>query len=127
MSWAAAVAGPLSGATCLWQDLDGLHIEPPPDVPPPTSILWGWVDGVRVIRVRLDGSTALVAVRADKAGARTLPWSPRDGRVAASEGRGPAARNGGVGTAYEQIIIDGVDGGGGPITFIRPARVAGDG
>ena len=58
MSWAQAVAGPLAGATCLWQDLDGLHVETAPPSPPPTSILWGWLARTRLVRARLDGGTA---------------------------------------------------------------------
>jgi hypothetical protein len=132
MTWAQALTGPLSGVTCLWQDLDGLHVEPPPAAPPPTSLLWGWRDRGYLVRVRLDGGTAFVAVHeAGKAagpapaGALTLPWSPDDGRVAASHGRGPSAGDGGVGAAYEQIVIDGIGEGTGPVTFLRPAGTGG--
>ena len=62
MTWAQAVAGPLAEATCLWQDLDGLHVSVAPDVPPPTSILWGWRPDSWLVRARLDGDTAFVAV-----------------------------------------------------------------
>lgn len=127
MPWADAVAGPLRGATCLWQDLDGLHVEAAPEHVPPTSILWGWVDGVRLVRARLDGGMAFVAVL-DYAGSgeppgavRTLPWSAGDGRVEANRGRGPDRGGGGVGAAYEQIVVDGIGDGTGPVTFIRPA------
>lgn len=127
MSWADAVAGPLAGATCLWQDLDGLHVEAAPANAPPTSILWGWLDRTRLVRVRLDGSTAFVAVLdcadgGESPGAvRTLPWSPGDGRVQASQGRGPDRHGGGVGAAYEQVVVGGIGDGTGPVTFIRPA------
>ena len=43
------MAGPLARATCLWQDLDGLHVSGPPAEAPPTSIVWGWrADGWRI-------------------------------------------------------------------------------
>jgi hypothetical protein len=127
MSWADAVAGPLAGATCLWQDLDGLHVQAAPQSAPPTSILWGWADGRRLVRARLDGDTAFVAVLdcedgGGPAGAvRTLPWSAEDGRVMASRGRGPDARGGGVRAVYEQVVAGGIGDGTGPVTFIRPA------
>lgn len=127
MSWADAVAGPLVGATCLWQDLDGLHVEAAPGSAPPTSIVWGWVQGIRLVRVRLDGDTALVGVLECADGGelpgavRTLPWSPGDGRVQASRGRGPDRRGGGVGAVYEQVVAGGIGDGTGPVTFIRPA------
>ena len=35
----------LNGYTCLWQDLDGLHVTGPPQSAPPTSILWAWPTG----------------------------------------------------------------------------------
>ena len=41
MTWAEAVAGPLAGATCLWQDLDGLQVQPAPPAVPYTSRLVG--------------------------------------------------------------------------------------
>jgi hypothetical protein len=125
---------------CLWQDLDGLHVEPAPRSAPPTSVVWGWrAWGDYLARVRLDGDTAFVAVH--QAGGPdgipaepdnvvgpvpvavpTLPWSPGDDRVAASQGRGPSAGDSGPGTAYEQIVVDGIGDGVGPITFLRPAR-----
>jgi hypothetical protein len=127
MSWAQAAVGPLRGATCLWQDLHGLHVERAPEIAPPTSVLWGWLEGVRLVRVRLDDQTAFVAVLtgADIHGTRALPWSPSDGRVASAQGRGPDARDGGVGAAYEQVIVDGIDDRTGPVTFIRPVPSAG--
>lgn len=122
MAWAAAVAGPLRGATCLWQDLDGLHRSAPPPDAPPTSILWGWRDDA-LIRVRLDGDTAFVAVLAlapAVGGVRTVPWDPADGRVAAV--RGPAALSG----AVEQVVIEGRGDATGAITFVRPTRGCGE-
>jgi hypothetical protein len=125
MSWEAAVAGPLNTATCLWQDLDGLHVEPAPSAPPPTSILWACRADGWLVRARLDGSTALIAVHHPDESAvtgTTVPWSHADGRIAASHGRGPASQDGGVGATYQQIVVDGVDEGTGPITFLRPAQ-----
>jgi hypothetical protein len=58
--------------------------------------------------------------------ARTVPWNTGDDsssgdlRVAASRGRGPSAAEGGAGAAYEQIVVDGIDDGAGPVTFLRP-------
>jgi hypothetical protein len=138
MSWDQALAGPLSGTTCLWQDLDGLHVEPPPPFPPYASALWGWQDVGRLVRVRLDGDKAFVAIHdagidrpvtEDRGGGHagpgaspTLPWSLGDGRIAASRLRGPDSEEGGVGAAYEQVIVDGIADGVGPITFLRPVR-----
>jgi hypothetical protein len=128
MQWSAAVAGPLAGATCLWQDLDGLHVEQAPADPPPASILWAWRPDNWLVRVRLDGNTAFVAVH-DGSGAVpavTVPWdtgergSAGDGRIAASRGRGPERALGGVGAVYEQVVVDGITDRTGPVTFIRP-------
>lgn len=111
MMWSAAVGGPLAGATCLWQDLDGLHVSPAPVDAPPTSILWGWQDDA-LIRVRLDGDTAFVAVLSPViSGTRTLPWDAADGRV--------AARRGAPAGAFEQVVY-GADDAAGAITFVRP-------
>jgi hypothetical protein len=121
MNWVEAVAGPLADATCLWQDLDGLHVEAAPSTGPPTSILWAWRGDSLLVRVRLDGQTAYVVVHdpAAQQPVRTVPWSPADGRVAGSAGRGPDPAGGGTGATYEQVVID-ADGGG-PVTFVRPA------
>jgi hypothetical protein len=123
----------LADVTCLWQDLDGLHVEPAPQTAPPTSILWGWRPGTGyLVRLRLDGDTAYVATHqtsdaapheANRAQATTttLPWSLDDGRIAASQGRGPAPSDGGVGATYEQITTEDVTTAAGPLTFLRPA------
>lgn len=120
MTWAEAVAGPLDGATCLWQDLDGLHVSAAPAQPPPTSILYGWRGDSLLVRLRLDGSTAFVAVHdpSVQAPVKTVAWDPDDGRVAGSVGRGPDAAGGGTGARYEQVVVD----GDAPVTFVRPAR-----
>lgn len=129
MTWAEAVAGPLGGATCLWQDLDGLHVEPAPAAPPPTSILWAWRGDSLLVRLRLDGQTAYVAVHdpfvqepTGRMPVETVPWNRNDRRVAGSVRHGPDAADGGTGARYEQVIVD-IDGGG-PITFVRPAANA---
>lgn len=121
MSWADATAGPLQGAACLWQDLDGLHIEAAPPAVPPTSILWAWRPDSLLVRVRLDEQTAYVAVHdpAAQQPVRTVPWSLADGRVAGSAGHGPDPAGGGTGATYEQVILDAGDSG--PVTFVRPA------
>jgi hypothetical protein len=124
MEWREALAGPLAEATCLWQDLDGLHVEPAPAGPPYTSILWAWRPDSWLVRVRLDGSTAFVAVHDGTAGTatRTVPWAVGDLRVAASKGRRPT--DGGPGATYDQVVVDGIADGAGPVTFIRPAHHA---
>jgi hypothetical protein len=131
-AWAEVVAGPLAGATCLWQDLDGLHVSAAPADAPPTSILWGWRADGGLIRVRLDGDAAFVAELspaeiAEAGGAvRTVEWDIRgdghgDARVAGV--RAPGVRpEVGPGAGYEQVVVDGIEGGVGPVTFIRPAR-----
>jgi hypothetical protein len=132
MPWADAVTGPLAEATCLWQDLDGLHVSRAPAAPPPTSILWAWRPDAWLVRARLDGHIAFVAVHDGTGLARTVPWNTGDGRtdgdlrVAASRGRGPSPDRGGAGAAYEQIVVDGTSDGVGPVTFLRPAPPADD-
>jgi hypothetical protein len=121
MSWTEAVAGPLAGTACLRQDLDGPHVFEAPETPPPASILWAWRAGSWLIRARLDGDTALVAVRDGAGLVRTVPWGADDGRVAASRDRAPSAGLGGVCTPYEQVVVDGADDGAAPIPFLRPA------
>lgn len=122
MTWSEAVAGPLAGATCLWQDLDGLHVAPPPDMPPRTSIMWGWRPDSLLVRLRLDANVAYVAVhKQDRSGVPTVPWSTgpnEDGRIAARRLAGPTDH--GVGTAYEQVVVRGPGDATGAITFVRP-------
>jgi hypothetical protein len=127
MTWAQAVAGPLADATCLWQDLDGLHVSPAPDSAPPTSILWAWRPDSWLVRARLDGEIVFVAVHDGTGLVRTVPWnvgggqSEPDLRVVASRDRGPSPDAGGAGASYEQVVVDGISEGAGPITFLRPA------
>jgi hypothetical protein len=126
MGWGEAVAGPLAGATCLWQDLDGLHVAAAPVTPPYTSILWAWRPDSWLVRVRLDEGRALVAVHDGTGALSAIPWDVGDGRsagdlrVAASRGRGPEPDSGGAGAAYEQVVVHGINGTG-PVTFIRPS------
>jgi hypothetical protein len=129
--WASVVAEQLAEATCLWQDLDGLHVAAAPAAVPPTSILWGWRDDGGLLRVRIDGDMAFVAeldaasVSEVGGAARTVPWDVRtggrgDARVAGV--RGPRPEDGGAGAVYEQVVVDGIGDDVGPVTFIRPAR-----
>lgn len=123
MPWTDAAAGPLAGATCLWQDLDGVHVETAPAAPPPTSVLWAWRDDDYLIRARLDDGYAFVAVhRAGGDAVRLLGWEPDDHRVDARRGHGPGAEDGGLGAGYEQIVVDGTGDAVGPVTFLRPVR-----
>lgn len=129
MSWEDAVAGPLSGATCLWQDLAGLHTEAAPGEAPCTSILWGWRDD-ELIRVRLDGNRAFVAVLSPTAASGTVraeavAWDPSDGRIASL--RGPAVAPGVGPGKFEQFVLGGDGDGTGAITFIRPVQAGGAG
>ena len=118
MAWTEALDGPLAGATCLWQDLDGLHIEPAPAVAPLTSIVWGWREDL-LTRIRLDGQDAFVAVREPGQLTATLRWDiAGDGRVAGL--RGPGASH--AGEAFEQVVAEPAAEGLGPVTFIRPER-----
>jgi hypothetical protein len=131
-TWAEVIAGPLAGATCLWQDLDGLCVSVAPADVPPTSILWGWRADGWLVRVRLDGDAAFVAelgpTEISEAGGavRTVSWDVRadgrgDARVAGV--RAPGVPPGlGPGAEYEQVVVNGIEDGVGPITFVRPAR-----
>jgi len=121
MQWAEAVARHLAGATCLWQDLDGLHVQGPPDQAPPTSTLWAWTPDGGMVRVRLDAATAYVACCGAADGEPALPWSPEDGRVHAV--RPAASSTAGLDLRLRQVVVDGLDAGTGPVTFLRPAPV----
>jgi hypothetical protein len=118
MAWAEALSL-LNEATCLWQNIDGLHVASPPSDPPLTSILWGWGPGDRLVRVRLDGATAHVAVlERPPAAVPTVPWSPDDGRVKSHDRQ--SIPSNGLGTPYEMVVFGAADI---PITFLRPAPV----
>jgi hypothetical protein len=118
MTWSQAVAGPLAGATCLWQDLDGLHRDVAPVEAPPTSTVWGWIGSGRMVRLRLDGDTAYVATcEAAASGQTAKPWSSNDHRVEAIRPEEAVAYL----EPMLQVVVDDVGEGAGPITFIRPA------
>lgn len=118
MSWAEARQQHLTGLTCLWQDLDGLHLEPAPIEPPLASHLWGWTPDGAMVRVRLDGDVAHVARCDTTAEATTvISWEPRDGRIRSF--RPAPSGQGALGLELEQVVIDGITDGAGPITFLR--------
>ncbi|MFF0520679.1 hypothetical protein ACFYTC_18355 [Actinomadura nitritigenes] len=50
----------LTGTTCLWADIDGLHTGPPPGRAPIATHLWAW-DEDRLLRARVDGSDCILA------------------------------------------------------------------
>ncbi len=55
------VRNALAGATCIWQDLDGLHCGLVPERVPLASHLWAW-SGSHAWRFRLDAGTCVGAV-----------------------------------------------------------------
>ena len=114
--WSQVRDEELLGLTCLWQDLDGFHVEPTPSAPPLTSILWAWGTD-RLARVRLDGTTAFVAIcPADTPGVRAIGWDPNDGRVHAFR---PAPGCPGLDRlVLDEVFIDGEATRGG-VTFLR--------
>jgi hypothetical protein len=117
-TWRATVEQVLVGHTCLWQDLDGLHVEPAPLEPPPTSILWAWSPAGQMVRVRLDDELAYVAVcPANVPTTAVETWARNDGRVRAF--RAAANSTSGLELTLEQYVDDGIDSGTGPITFLR--------
>lgn len=121
--WARLAGEVLAGCTCLWQDLDGLHVEPAPPQAPLTSILWAWADTGAMLRVRLDGDIGYVATcPADVTTTAVLPWGPDDGRVHAV--RRAVSSGAGLDLRLDQYLDDGLDSGTGPVTFLRPARSA---
>jgi hypothetical protein len=122
-TWALATSTELVGATCLWQDLDGLHVAAPPPEPPPTSILWAWTDHT-LFRLRLDDTTVhLARCPASTPATATIPWNATaDSRVAAYR-PAPGTGRDGLGTTYLEVTID--TGPAGPVTFIRPATATG--
>jgi hypothetical protein len=121
-TWEQAVAGPLAAATCLWQDLDGLHVQAPPATPPPTSILWAWTSDATLLRARLDGDTVYLARwRGEPAGAVVQPWPSDDARVGAYRPADATAATA-LAERYVQVIVyPDTDDTAGPLAFIRPA------
>jgi hypothetical protein len=122
-TWDQAVAD-LTGWTCLWQDLDGLHVASAPSDPPPTSILWAWSEDGAMARLRMAGDNVYFATcPAEPVGASreaVLPWLPADKRVHGATFAPDTTA--GLDLRLEQVVVDGIDAGAGPITFQRPAR-----
>lgn len=114
----------LAGATCLWQDLDGLHVAATPDAAPPTSILWAWWHASeKVARLRLEGNVCYAAItKMPPNPTRTVPWSAEDGRIAHYDATKPQAPL--VDTQFEIGVLQLPDPatGSAEVTFIRPAR-----
>jgi hypothetical protein len=50
----------LDGATCVWQDLDGLHHGPAPGQPPLATHVWAWNEK-SAWRFRVDGDSCIGA------------------------------------------------------------------
>ncbi len=121
MTWTEAITSHLRGWTCLWQDLDGLHIAAPPVAAPPTSILWAWSpDGARA-RLRLDDQVVHLALcPADVPATAVEPWNPTDGRVRAT--RFAPDTTTGLQLRLEHTVVPGSPSAGGPITFLRAVR-----
>lgn len=118
MSWAGVMAGPLAGAMCLSQDLDGLHVGPASAVAP-ASMLRVWRRDQLLVRLRLDGRTAYGAAHdlAAQPPVATVPWDPAGGRVAGTAGRGPGADCGETGARFEQVVTSDPN----PVTSVGPA------
>lgn len=105
----------LAGATCLWQDLDGLHRRPAPAHAPPTSILWAWWDTPddRVARLRIDGDRIYLALtRWPTDPLHTIAWGADDNRITAFR---PASEDVTVTEQFDTATVD-------DITYLRPAR-----
>lgn len=84
------VRNALAEATCIWQDLDGLHCDPVPESVPLASHLWAWSRS-HSWRFRLDVGTCVGAVltvddgvvsRADAVLPRSTPDSGLSGLLA---------------------------------------------
>ena len=127
MTWPLALSGPLRDTTCLWQDLDGVHCEPAPQVPPPTSILWAWNKNT-LLRIRLDTDEAFVAVRARDTNADPVQtWAQNDGRVRQIRPAPGLTREQLLQTHWQQTQDDGLDHPNattGSITFLSPSPPA---
>ncbi|MFG1859038.1 hypothetical protein ACGFJT_44885 [Actinomadura geliboluensis] len=59
LSWEQALPH-LTGTTCLWSDLDGLHSGLSPAQVPIATHLWAWDEG-RLLRARIDGPDCILA------------------------------------------------------------------
>lgn len=128
MAWSEVVASfvDATGAPleCLWQDLDGVHIEPVPDHAPPTSIMWAWpapgssseLQPEALRRVRIDGQIAYVATPRSGGQRVTLPWGGLDQiaqlRVASAQTADQVRAQ-----VFAEYVEDGTTGGESPVTF----------
>ncbi|WP_066913591.1 hypothetical protein [Millisia brevis] len=110
----------LSGATCLWQDLDGLHRADPPADAPATSILWAWWPDGRVARLRIDGDDVWYAQDRWDKGRRdtTIAWAADDGRIAGVRVADPATEPAAVVDEQFDVLTRG------RLTYIVPTAVA---
>lgn len=113
----------LAGHTCLWQDLDGYHVEAPPTQAPRTSILWAWAEDGSMVRVRIDDDRSIAYLATCPADVATTPltsWDPHDRRIHAV--RRADSPEGGPDLVLEQYVDDSIVSGAGPITFLRARR-----
>ncbi|MEV3952787.1 hypothetical protein [Streptomyces albogriseolus] len=109
----------LAGTTCAWADLDGFHVAPAtalPEAAPHATHLWAW-DASRSLRLRIDGSQALVAaLQLGQDGGEQVrvqarpgtPWAEDDQQV------GPLAPEAHA-LAFELLELSGPA----PATFVR--------
>ena len=128
MSWTDlfAVVGPKSGTAYewLWQDLDGLHLSPLPEDPPPTSIMWGWPqpepdrkpEFAQLWRVRLDGETVYAASPASGTPHEVLPWGGLD-QVAQMRCADGLVRSEVQQMVFVEVVEDLPADGSAPLTF----------
>lgn len=126
LTWEQALTTLLDGKDCLWQDLDGLHIEPAPAHAPPTSILWAWSTGAapaqtEMVRLRLDpgqdGVTRVYAATATGGPGTALAAYKDDGRTAAYR---PASAGAATLQALGVVAVtEQVAPGRTPVMFIR--------
>jgi len=124
MTWTDALAGPLTGTTCLWTDLDGVHVAPPPAAAPPTSILWAWTR-THLVRIRLDGQDTYVAARQAPPSTdlvTALPWPVDDGRVRQLRAA-PDTNLADLRQMRWNQLLDNGDHQSGAITFLQPVPV----
>lgn len=125
LTWDEALEGTLSGLTCLWQDLDGWHLAPPPAEPPRTSIMWAWSPraAVQPVRLRLDGRRVYLARCPEKvAFHRVRSWGADDHKVrsAISDGSHVSTLQLEVGTDADLPPVSG--GYPEPVLFVRAGQ-----
>lgn len=112
-AWNEARAA-LEGATCMWQDLDGLHCATAPATAPPTSIVWAWwpYPSDKVARLRIDEDIVYLAEAAWPSGSTpTIPWGADDRRVAQYRSAPDTSIT--VTARFATAVVDG-------LTFVRP-------